>query len=78
MPSAATNVTPSATIASSEGPIAEPKLDGDASGNATKGALGLAEGEWERSDGTARGEWEREGLGKGLEQRLEDLAHTEV
>lgn len=78
MPSVATNLTPSATIGSSEGSTAEPKLDGDASGNATKSAIGLVEGEWERSDGTARGEWEREGLGKGLEQRLEDLAHTEV
>ncbi|OWZ79674.1 hypothetical protein C365_01936 [Cryptococcus neoformans Bt85] len=78
MPSAATNLTPSATIGSSEGSTAEPKLDGDASGNATKSAIGLVEGEWERSDGAARGEWEREGLGKGLEQRLEDLAHTEV
>ncbi|KIR36930.1 hypothetical protein I352_00242 [Cryptococcus deuterogattii MMRL2647] len=68
--------TPSLTIGSREGPAAEPKLNGDAGVNSAKSALGLPEGEWEHSDGPAKGEWEREGLGKGLEQRLEDLAHT--
>jgi hypothetical protein len=30
-----------------------------------------------RGLGLGEGEWEREGLGKGLEQRLEDLVQSE-
>lgn len=39
------------------------------------GAIGLTNVGWGKDDG---GEWEREGLGKGLEERLEEVLAAEA
>ncbi|WVQ71046.1 hypothetical protein IAR50_000571 [Cryptococcus sp. DSM 104548] len=66
-PVPASSLTSAAAAAGATGtaPGLESKASWEA-GRGGSGALGLGEGEWQR-----------EGLGKGLEQRLEDLAHVE-